>query len=67
MLIAESGPHRYVQALAFEDGALIAEVVSNHWIEGNFRWTSQQEGLLQDLGWALLRGSRFLSHSLCEL
>jgi hypothetical protein len=52
VLIAESGPYRYLQALAFEDGALITEVVSNHWIEGNFRWTPEQERQLQDLGWA---------------
>jgi hypothetical protein len=53
VLIAESGPYHYLQALAFEGGALIVEVVSNHWLEGSFRWTSEQEGQLQELGWAL--------------
>ena len=53
VLIAESGPYRYLQVMAFEDGALIAEVVSNHWIEESSRWTPEQEGQLQDLGWAL--------------
>ena len=34
ILITECGPYRYRQALACEDGALVAEVISNHWIEG---------------------------------
>jgi hypothetical protein len=34
ILVAESGPYRYWQALAFEDGSLVTGVVSNHWIEG---------------------------------
>jgi len=51
IVIAESGPFRYWQALAYEDGALVAEVISNHWIDEDFRWAPQQENRLQDLGW----------------
>ena len=32
-LIAEDGGGRYVQALAFEDGSLMAEVVSNNYLQ----------------------------------
>jgi hypothetical protein len=51
IVIAESGPFRYWQALAYEDGALVAEVISNHWIDEHFRWTPEQENRLQNLGW----------------
>ncbi len=53
ILIAETGPYRYWQALAFEDGALVTEVVSNHWIEGQHRWAPKQEEELRELGWML--------------
>ena len=51
IVITESGPYRYWQALAYEDGALVAEVISNHWIDGDLRWTPDQEIRLQELGW----------------
>ena len=39
VLIAEDQNCRYVQVLAFEDGSLIAEVVSNKYLEDTYRWT----------------------------
>jgi hypothetical protein len=38
VLIAESGPYRYLQVLAFEGGAIIAEVVYNHRVRSR-RWS----------------------------
>ncbi len=52
ILIADCGPSRYWQALAFEDGSLVTEVISNHWIEGADRLTPGQEERLCDLGWS---------------
>ncbi len=52
VLIAECGPSRYWQALAFEDGALVTEVISNCWLEGEDRMTPAQEQRLRDLGWS---------------
>ena len=43
--------HRYWQALAFEDGSLVTEVVGNHYLEGEDRWTPEQESRLLTLGW----------------
>ena len=57
IVITESAPYRYWQALAYEDGALVAEVISNHWIDGDFRWTPEQENRLQELGWILPRSA----------
>ncbi len=51
ILVIEFGPDRYWQALAFEDGSLVVEVISNHWIEGELRWRPEQEEHLRDLGW----------------
>ncbi len=51
ILVAECGPYRYWQALAFEDGSLVVEVISNHWIVEEYRWTREQEGQLEELGW----------------
>lgn len=51
ILVAECGPYRYWQALAFEDGSLATEVISNHWIESEHRWTPEQEDELRELGW----------------
>ena len=39
------------QALAFEDGSLVTEVVSNHYLGGNDRWSGSQEDDLAALGW----------------
>ena len=53
ILIVEDAarPHRFWQALAFEDGSLFAELVSNHYLEGDDRLTSEQEVELLRLGW----------------
>lgn len=50
-LIAEDSDGRYVQALAFEDGSLIAEVVSNNYLEDDQRWGEADEDKLVALGW----------------
>jgi hypothetical protein len=51
ILVCEAGPHRYWQALAFEDGSLVAEVASNHWREADDQMTPDEEGRLRTLGW----------------
>ena len=45
ILIAEDAvqPNHFWQALAFEDGSLVTEIVSNHYLRGNDRWTGRQE------------------------
>src|ERR1019366_6845505 len=47
----ERRPHRYWQALAFEDGSLVAEVVSNFYLDSDHHWSTQQESELTNLGW----------------
>ncbi len=44
-------PHLFWQALAFEDGSLVTEVVSNRYLEENQKWTPAQEEWLLALGW----------------
>ncbi len=53
ILIAESAerPHLFWQALAFEDGSLVTEVVSNHYLAAEHHWTRPQEVQLLALGW----------------
>jgi hypothetical protein len=51
VLVAESDPDRYWQLLAFEDGSLIAEVVSNHWLKADKKWRTEQETRLGELEW----------------
>jgi hypothetical protein len=53
ILIAEDAEHpsHFWQALAFEDGSLIAETVANTFLDGNDRWTAEQEETLAGLGW----------------
>jgi hypothetical protein len=53
ILIAEDNVrrHHFWQALAFEDGSLVTETVSNYYLEGEDCWTSEQEGRLLALGW----------------
>jgi hypothetical protein len=53
ILIVERNDHRQLfwQALAFEDGSLITEVVSNTYLEPDDRWTPEQEEVLASLGW----------------
>lgn len=53
ILIAEDAriPHHFWQALCFEDGSMVAEVVSNYYLEGDDRWAAEQEERLAELGW----------------
>jgi hypothetical protein len=53
ILIVESAerPHLFWQALAFEDGSLVTEVVSNHYLPDEHQWTRAQEVQLLALGW----------------
>jgi hypothetical protein len=53
ILIAEDTrrPQRFWQALCFEDGSMVAEVVSNRYLEGDERWTPWDEDRLLGLGW----------------
>ena len=53
VLIVEDAarPRHFWQALCFEDGSLHAEVVSNHYLEGDDRLTCEQESLLRVGGW----------------
>ena len=44
-------PHLYWQALAFEDGSLITEVVSNYYLAVENHWTGEQESRLAKFGW----------------
>jgi hypothetical protein len=55
ILIAEDDECRqhFLQALAFEDGSLVTEVVSNRYLEGDERWTPTDEARLVELGWDL--------------
>jgi hypothetical protein len=43
-------PHLFWQALAFEDGSLCTEVVSNTYLVGD-QWTPNEEIRLLELGW----------------
>ena len=43
--------HHFWQALAFEDGSLVTEVVSNTYLNDDDQWSAQQEGQLVALGW----------------
>ena len=54
VLIAEDGcrPSRYWQALAFEDGSLVVETVSNVNLEGDERLSPAAEKTLSQLGWS---------------
>jgi len=53
ILIAEDNErcHLFWQALAYEDGSLVTEVVRNHYLDGEDRWTPEQESRLLTLGW----------------
>src|ERR1700722_11057023 len=53
VLIVEHSVRRHLfwQALAFEDGSLCTEVVSNTYLEGEDRWTTEQADRLVALGW----------------
>ena len=47
-------PYLYWQALAFEDGSLMTETVSNHFLAKEHQWTRAQEERLLALGWEWL-------------
>ena len=51
VLIAEDQDSRYVQVLAYEDGSVIAEVTSDNHLEGEQRWSEDDEEKLVALGW----------------
>ena len=53
ILIVESvsHPHLFWQALAFEDGSLVTEIVSNHYLPDEHHWTCAEEEQLLALGW----------------
>jgi hypothetical protein len=44
-------PHYFWQALAFEDGSLCTEVVSNHYLPDEHHWSPSEEEQLLALGW----------------
>ena len=46
ILIIEDAQNRYVQFLAFEDGSLVAETVSNLYLSDAKRWTEEAEAAL---------------------
>ena len=48
---ATERPNLFWQALAFEDGSLCTEVVSNHYLAAEHHWTRAQEEQLLALGW----------------
>jgi len=43
--------NRYLQFLAYEDGSLVAETTSNHYLAEDARWPSEDETTLRGLGW----------------
>jgi hypothetical protein len=53
ILIAEDTAswNRYVQAILFEDGSVMAEVVSNINLRPEEQWDAEHEGLLARIGW----------------
>ena len=53
ILIVESVEHpfRFWQALAFEDGSLCTEVVSNHYLPNEHYWSRSEEEQVLSLGW----------------
>jgi hypothetical protein len=53
ILIAEDARRltRFWQALCFEDGSMVAEIVSNRYLQGDERWTPWDEDRLLALGW----------------
>jgi hypothetical protein len=43
--------HLFVQFLAFEDGSIVSETVSNHYLADEHHWSRNQEEQLLGLGW----------------
>lgn len=42
---------RYLQCLSYEDGSLVCEVASNHYLRDDHRWTGADSEKLSSLGW----------------
>jgi hypothetical protein len=53
VLIIEDDRGRYLQVLAYEDGSVLAEVVSNTYLSGDERWSEAEEERLVNLGWGV--------------
>jgi len=44
--------NRYVQLIAFEDGSLVTEAVSNINLDPTEQWDAEHEALLAKIGWS---------------
>ena len=53
VLMIEDDRGRYLQVLAYEDGSVLTEVVSNTYLSGDERWSEAEEERLVNLGWGL--------------
>jgi hypothetical protein len=51
ILIAVDNRARYVQVLAYEDGSVLAEAVSNNYLATEDRWSEHDEKSLTSIGW----------------
>jgi hypothetical protein len=51
VLTAADNRRRYVQVLAYEDGSVLAEAVSNNYLAAEGRWSNQDEESLTAIGW----------------
>lgn len=51
LIIEDPVSDRFVQFLAFEDGSLVAEAVSNRFLSRQYQWTRRDLRVLEELGW----------------
>jgi hypothetical protein len=51
IMIVDDARRRFVQALAFEDGSVVVEVVANFYLKAGDRWGQKDEAKLVTLGW----------------
>lgn len=63
ILIVEDKDARYVQVLAYEDGSVYAETVSNHYLKSEQRWSEHDEAKLKGLGWRAPEGKKLNWHA----